>query len=481
MQHTVAHFVAFTTPGVTMQCFTDNHLSPQCLETILETIAEGLILIDHDGTIRYCNQALEEMTGKNRDLLIGEKCCSIMSTMCLPPPSCTLFTDGAIANKECTIVHTSGRTLPVLKNAKVLKDPQGKVIGAIETLTDISTLRTTEDRLQILEKDLLTKEGFGKIVGKSHRMSELFNLIGLAAGSNATILITGETGTGKELVASAIHENSNRKSKSFIKINCSALPESLLESELFGHAKGSFTGAIKDKIGRFELAEGGTLFIDEIGELSPLIQVKLLRFLQEKEFERVGENTTRKADVRIITATHRDLRKLVNDGLFREDLFYRLKVFPLHIPPLRERKEDIGALINHFIGKFNRETGKHITGLTHDAAVTTMDYCWPGNIRELENAIEHAFVTCKEETIDIFDLPLEIRKVELRKGICTTGEPVTLPANNESPWYISHRQLTDDEFRRILNECRGNQTEAAKRLGVDRTTVWRKMKKLGIK
>jgi two-component system response regulator HydG len=463
-----------------MQCFIDKHLSPQCLETILETIAEGLILIDHDGLIRYCNKALEDMTGKDRDQLIGKKCCSIMSTICLPPPSCTLFKDGEITNRECTIVHTSGKTLPVLKNAKVLRDPQGNAIGAIETLTDISTLRTTEDRLQTLEEHIRTKDGFGKIVGKSHRMAELFNLISLAAGSNATILITGETGTGKELVANAIHENSTRKNKPLVKLNCSALPESLLESELFGHAKGSFTGAIKDKIGRFELAEGGTLFIDEIGELSPLIQVKLLRFLQEKEFERVGENTTRKADVRIITATHRDLRKLVNDGHFREDLFYRLKVFPLHIPPLRERKEDIGALINHFIEKFNHETGKHISGLTHDAAITTMDYCWPGNIRELENAIEHAFVTCKEENIDIFDLPLEIRKVELRKGICATGESVNVPFNTEQSVYISHRQLTDNEFTRILNECRGNQTEAAKRLGVDRTTVWRRMKKLGI-
>ncbi len=462
-----------------MNCITNNHLTHQCLETILDTIVEGLLLIDQDGIIRYCNQALKDMTGKENEELIGQKCCTIMNAICTPPPSCTLFTDGTITNKECVIAHTSGKSFPVLKNARVLKDPQGTVIGAIETLTDISVLKSTETRLQVLEEHIKRKNGFGKIVGKSHRMLELFNLIELAAASNATILITGETGTGKELVAQAIHENSNRKDKLLVKLNCSALPESLLESELFGHVKGSFTGAIKDKIGRFELVDGGTLFLDEIGELSPLIQVKLLRFLQEKEFERVGENMTRKADVRIICATHRDLRKRVSEGFFREDLYYRLKVFPLHIPSLRERKEDIGALVDHFIAKFNTETNKKITGPTHDAAVTMMDYCWPGNIRELENAIEHAFVTCQEDKIGIFDLPLEIRKVELRKGICIAEETIiSSPIKKQFSEYISTRKLTDNDFAKLFRECHGNQTEMARRLGIDRTTVWRRMKKI---
>ena len=257
----------------------------------------------------------------------------------------------------------------------------------------------------------------------------------------------------------------------------------MLESELFGHVRGSFTGAVRDKPGRFEVADGGTLFFDEIGELSPLVQVKLLRFLQEREFERIGENSVRKSDVRIIAATHRDLRRRVAQGAFREDLYYRLKVFPLRLPPLRERKEDVGPLIEHFIARFNRETGKHITGLTHDAAVTMMDYCWPGNIRELENAVEHAFVTCQDERIGLFDLPMEIRKVELRKGICGLGEDAESEDFANRPAepvvrYPRKSRISDREFRRMLEECGYNRSEAARRLGVDRTTVWRRMRRL---
>lgn len=460
-----------------MKCFIGDNLSPQCLQSILQTLAEGLFITDNEGFIRYCNKALEQMTGKSSAEIIGQKCCTLMKDLCTPPPSCSLFSKGEIINTECSILHKSGRSVPVLKNARVLKDTDGAILGAVETITDISVLKNTEQKLQRLEQSVSQNNKFGKIIGKSKMIREIFNLIELAAASNATVLITGETGTGKELVAQAIHENSLRNSGPFVKLNCSALTESLLESELFGHARGSFTGAIKDKAGRFEVADGGTLFLDEIGELSPLIQVKLLRFLQEKEFERVGENITRKSDVRIITATHRDLRKMVHEGLFREDLYYRLKVFPIHLPPLRDRKEDIGPLVDHFIRKFNDETGKNIKGLSHDAAVTMMDYCWPGNIRELENSIEHAFVTCQDTEIGIFDLPLEIRKVELRKGACiqaTRNEPVSFTL------YQKRRPLSDDDFIMVLKECNGNQSEVSRRLGIDRTTVWRKMKKLGI-
>lgn len=463
-----------------MKCFVNNHLSAQCLESILETIAEGLILVDSSGTIKFCNEAIRIMTGKNRDEITEHNYIDIMNNICDLSSGSELFTDSIVTNRECTIIHSSGKKLPVLMNARALKDPDGNVIGAVGTFTDLSALRTTQSRLQILEQQIREKNRFGSIVGKSHAMRNLYSMIELAAASNATVLITGETGTGKELAAQSIHDLSMRKNRQMVKLNCSALPESLLESELFGHARGSFTGAIKDKAGRFEIADGSTLFLDEIGELSLLIQVKLLRFLQEKEFERVGENTARKCDVRIIAATHRDLRKLVSDGLFREDLYYRLKVFPLHIPPLRERKEDIGALVDHFISRFNSETGKQIRGLSHDAALTMMDYCWPGNIRELENAIEHAFVICNEELIDIFDLPLEIRKVELRKGTCVTGQQTGSTAEPvKNAQYPKGRPMTDDEFIDLLRNCGGNQTEAARILGVDRTTIWRKVKKLG--
>lgn len=458
-----------------MNCFLGNSLSNQCVESILQTLAEGLFIIDTQGIIRYCNQALVKLTGKSTDEIIGQSCCSLMKELCNPPPNCSLFTKNEITNTECSILHKSGNTIPVLKNARILRDTEGKVIGAVETITDISTLKNTQNQLQKLQQSNSSSR-YNRIVGKSQLVQNLFNLIDLASASNVTVLITGETGTGKELTAQAIHKNSNRKDKPFVKINCSALPETLLESELFGHTKGSFTGAIKDKIGKFEAADGGTLFLDEIGEISSLIQVKLLRFLQEKEFERVGENVTRKADVRIVSATNRDLRQMVKDGLFREDLYYRLKVFPIHTPPLRDRKEDIGALIDHFISKYNEETGKSIQGLTHDAIITMMDYCWPGNIRELQNAIEHAFVTCQSSHIDIFDLPLEIRKVELRKGICITDSQKNTPVY----WPPKKTSVTDDEFITVLKECNGNQSEAARRLGVDRTTVWRKIRKLGM-
>jgi two-component system, NtrC family, response regulator HydG len=359
-----------------------------------------------------------------------------------------------------------------------LADGQGNVMGGVETLTDISALKQAQRKNAALEEMVSRDSGrFHLLVGKSKPMQDVFDLIDLSAASNATVLITGETGTGKELAARSIHERSNRSAGPLVKVNCSALPESLLESELFGHAKGAFTGAIKDKIGRFEMADNGTLFLDEIGDVSPYIQVKLLRFLQEREFERVGESVTRKADVRIIAATNHDLRMLVKEGAFREDLFYRLKVFPLHLPPLRERKDDIGLLINHFIDKFNRQTGKSITGLKSEAALTMMDYCWPGNIRELENAIEHAFVTCKEKEIGIFDLPLEIRHVELRTSTC-------LPAESHEPKAASPREtrplLTKEILAAALEKHGHNRNETAAALGIDRTTLWRRMKRWGI-
>ena len=330
----------------------------------------------------------------------------------------------------------------------------------------------------MLEEQVVREGGrFHLLVGKSRPMQDVFELIELSAASNANVLISGETGTGKELAARTIHERSGRKAGPLVKVNCSALTESLLESELFGHARGAFTGAIKDKVGRFELADGGTLFLDEIGDVSPYIQVKLLRFMQEREFERVGESVTRKADVRIITATNKDLRDLVKTGGFREDLFYRLKVFPVHMPPLRERKEDVGLLINHFIEKFNKQTGKAITGITSEAALTMMDYCWPGNIRELENAIEHAFVTCREKEIGVFDLPLEIRHVELRSTTCLPGET---HASRQELKNGKKREITKELVVEALEKNKGGRLAVSRALGIDRTTLWRSMKRLGI-
>ena len=462
-----------------MACFNINdNFSKECFETILQTMAEALFIVDRKGIIKFCNRAMETLTGLSNDKLVGKKCIDIMSCPCGTVPGCNLFRSGMLNNVECRLKIIGSETISLLKNGRIMYDNKGNVEGAVETMTDISALKKTELRVAQLEMTIKERVHFHKIIGKSRIMQQLFELIDLAASSNATILIFGETGTGKELTAEAIHGKSIRKNGPLIKVNCSALSENLLESELFGHAKGAFTNAIKDKIGRFELAEGGTLFLDEIGEISPLIQLKLLRFLQEREFERVGESNTRKADVRIIAATNRDLFEMTKQGKFRQDFYYRLKVFPIHLPPLRERKEDIGLLVKYFIDKYNKEIGKTLTGLSHDAAITLMDYCWPGNIRELENAIEHAFVTCKEGEIDIFDLPLEIRKVELREILC--GKKVDSPLALQVHDHNNIRTITSEELISLLNHYHWNKSDVARCLNVNRTTIWRKIKKLGI-
>jgi two-component system, NtrC family, response regulator HydG len=315
-------------------------------------------------------------------------------------------------------------------------------------------------------------------VGKSRAMQEVFNLAELAAASQVTVLVQGETGTGKELVARAIHYAGERKGGPLVTVNCSALSESLLESELFGHMRGAFTGAVSDHAGRFERADGGTLFLDEVGDLPPVVQVKMLRFLQEREFERVGDTRPRKADVRVITATHRDLRDLVRQGLFREDLFYRLKVFPITLPPLRDRKEDIEPLLKKFIDSFNAATGKRIVGVSPDALRIIMDHCWPGNVRELEHAVEHAFVTCPGPYIGPFDLPLEIRRVDLQRRVC--DEPADPGIAAPAPVTAPHRPATRDELLNALEASDWNKAGAARLLGITRTSVWRRMKALGI-
>jgi two-component system response regulator HydG len=304
-------------------------------------------------------------------------------------------------------------------------------------------------------------------------MNQVFLSLKAASGSDATVLIQGESGTGKELVAGAIHYNSERSNKPFVTVNCSALAESLLESELFGHVRGAFTGAVRDRAGRFEQADGGTLFLDEIGDISPFIQTKLLRALQEKEIERVGDSKKRKVNIRIIAATNKDLFGLVRNGNFREDLYYRLKVFPITIPPLRKRKEDIPLLLSHLIKAQNNKSGKQIEGVSTQAMRIIMDYSWPGNVRELENAIEHAFVLCTEKHIDIFDLPIEIRQVEYH-----------LASQNPSPANIAYpnvrQKLTRDRLLDLLQACDWNKAEVSRRIGLSRTSIWKYMKKWSI-
>ena len=326
---------------------------------------------------------------------------------------------------------------------------------------------------KLLSQALSDRFRYGNMVGKSKPILKIYDIIEKVAQSKASVLITGPSGTGKELIAKAIHYGGSRRDRPFVSINCGALTETLLESELFGHERGAFTGAVRDRTGRFKEADGGTIFLDEIGDISPFIQVKLLRVLQEREIERVGESKKHKIDIRIIAATNKNLYGLVNDGNFREDLYYRLKVFPINIPPLRKRKEDIPLLIDNFINIQNKKTSKRINNVSQSALRILMDYTWPGNVRELENAIEHAFVLCIDKEIDIFDLPVEIRQFEYQAVAHITPRSTQ---NSTS----SRRQVTREILLDILHVCDWNKAEAGRRMGLSRTAVWKYMKKWDI-
>lgn len=446
------------------------------------------MVLDTSCRIALWNQALQEMTGWTAREMVGQNCSKLICASAsdnsstdddVQPNACALLkvTDGkpAVISAQCHLLTRTGETIPVLKNARILLNDADEPQAAVVTFTDLRPMNSLQQALAKTRESLALVRPPGRLVGTSAPMADIYERIHLAAQSEATVLLLGETGTGKELVAEAIHFGSARAQGAFIKVNCSALTETLLEAELFGHVRGAFTGAVKDKIGRFEAADGGTLLLDEIGDLSPLIQLKLLRVLQEREFERVGESTPRRVDVRVICATHRDLRERVSQGLFRQDLFYRIRVFPLELPPLRQRKADIPALVKSFLTRFNVQTGKDIQGLSSEALHCLMDYCWPGNVRELENAIEHAFVVCQNQHIDLFDLPTEIRRVELREAYCpdpsreSKAEPV-----------VSDTGESRESLLALLQKNNWNKSAVARGLGIDRTTIWRRMKRLGI-
>ncbi len=435
-------------------------------DIILNCITEGVIAIGLDQRIRYVNKAAVGLLGYDRKDIIGQSCEKLLKSNICHSDECilkrTLRTKEAVSNYEMVIKNREDKSIPVSINTALQTDADGNVIAIIEVFRDISQVKA-------LEEELERRDYFENIIGKNEMMQEIYSLLPSIAQTKSTVLIEGESGTGKELIARAIHANSPRKDGPFVKINCAALAEGILESELFGHVKGAFTGAYYDKLGRFELADKGTIFLDEIGDVSPTLQVKLLRVLQEEEFERVGGTKSIKVDVRIIAATNRDLYKAVKEGHFREDLYYRLRVIPIQIPPIRERKDDIPLLINHFINKFNHEMKKNINNISPKAMEVLLGYDYPGNVRELENIIEHAFVCCHSNTILAEHLPKDIFKKDI-----TTAEGLAIGKG-------TLQELEKELIVKMLSQLNWSYKEASQRLGISRTTLWRKIKEYRIK
>jgi PAS domain S-box-containing protein len=430
------------------------------VDSIIESLADGVFTVDSKLRITSFNKGMENITGLKEAEVLGSACNETLNAdncgdSC--PFTNTLKRGYGIANITERIVRRDGETVPVLISTAFLKESSGN-IELIATVRDAS-------ELEKLKKEINDRFRFSNIVGKSSRMQQIYELIETLGDTDCSILIEGESGTGKELVSRAIHHESGRRGKPFVKVNCSAIVEGLFESELFGHVKGAFTGAIKDRIGKFELADGGTIFLDEIADMPLSLQPKLLRVLQDMEFERVGDNKTRKADVRIIAATNKNLKDEIEAKRFREDLYYRLCVVPIVMPALRERKEDIPMLIEHFIEKCNMKSlnRANITGISPQALSALLDYGWPGNVRELENAIEHACIRSKSDKIDIDSLPLSIAGVKVERVHAT----------------VSHEAFGEIEKHRIdeaMKRHNGNRNKVAEDLGISRTTLWRKLR-----
>ena len=445
---------------------------------LLDTMAEGVILVDTEGKIRVWNKAMTEITGYHAKEALDRTTEWLRSAECMGAEKIfALFSSRnrsktCINGCECKMIAKSGEKIPVMVNARVMRNEQGKTFGILQTITDFRPVFSLRQEIEEMASRLQSEDNFGGITGKSPLIQRVFRLISLAAESEASVMILGESGTGKELVANAIQQLSNRKDGPFIKVNCGALPESLLESELFGHEKGAFTGAIKKRTGRFEAADKGTIFLDEIADISSAMQVKLLRVLQNGEMQRVGGENIIKVDVRVIAATNKDLAREVREGKFREDLYYRLRVFPITLPALRERPDDIPLLAQHFINRFSARTGRLISGIGREALNLMMAYQWPGNVRELENAIEYAFVVCQERIIGSEHLPGEL---SFEPGPTVSAAKRRAPQQRQTMTGIESKRILRNasSLSALLEENLWNKAEVARILGVSRTAVWK--------
>ncbi|NLV45950.1 MAG: sigma 54-interacting transcriptional regulator [Candidatus Hydrogenedentes bacterium] len=436
--------------------------NPAITDSILESISDGVFTVDEAWKVTSFNRAAEEITGIPREEALGKRCWEVFrASMCEMDCALkhTMDTGKRVINRSCYIIDASGQRIPISVSTALLRDAEGQVIGGAETFRDLSLVEE-------LRKEITGRFQIGDMVSRSALMRRLFDVLPQIAASDSSVLIQGETGTGKELLARAVHGMSRRAEGPFVAVNCGALPDTLLESELFGYKAGAFTGADKDKPGRFATAEGGTLFLDEIGDITPALQVRLLRVLQEHVYEPLGSNTPLRTDVRVITAGNKNLAELVEAGIFRRDLYYRINVVRLELPPLRKRKEDVPLLVEHFIARFNRVQNRDIQGVTSAAMAVLMAHDYPGNIRELENIIEHAFVLCAaNKDIDIPCLP---------DYLARRAHPDTGPV----PIGDARKALEAQLILETLERNHGNRQAAARELGMHKSTLFRKMRAL---
>jgi PAS domain S-box-containing protein len=451
-------------------------------EVILDSIADGVFTVDRDWNITSFNRAAERITGVDRDQAIGQKCFDVLradicQTACALRQ--TIETGEELIDHRVTILDAEGRRVKVSISTAVLRDQDGKIVGGVETFRDLTPM-------EILRKEMRRQFTFSDIISKSHEIQRIFGILPDIAASESTVLIEGPSGSGKELFARAIHNLSGRSRKPFVAVSCGALPGTLLESELFGYVRGAFTDAKADKPGRFAVAAGGTLFLDEIGELPASLQVKLLRVLQEREYEPLGATRPVPADVRVVAATNRHLSDQVSEGEFREDLYYRLNVVRIQLPPLARRREDIPLLVDHFIERFNARMGKRIEGVSDEVLDLLMAHPFPGNIRELENVIEHSFILCHGSAIEREHLPADLLAVDGGE----VGEPAepALPgarSDGDRPGGRPARDLLAGAraaaIRAALERNHGDRRRTAAELGIHTTTLWRWMKKLRIR
>ena len=436
-------------------------LSSDEVAVILDSVADGVFTVDDGFRITSFNRAAEDITGVPRREAMGRPCCevfraSICEAQCALKE--TLETGRSVVNRPVYILRPDGDRVPISVSTAVLKDRQGAVLGGVESFRD---LRLVEQ----LRAEIAGRYTFADILSKNPAMLRLFAILPAVAESGSTVLIEGDSGTGKELIARAIHSLSPRRDKPLIAVSCGALPDTLLESELFGYKAGAFTDARKNKPGRFALADGGTLFLDEIGDVSPALQVRLLRVLEEKSYEPLGATEAIRADVRIIAASNKRLADLVAAGTFRQDLFYRINVVTLRLPPLRERREDIPLLVDHFIARFNRLRGRDVSGVSPETLHVLVNHDYPGNVRELEHIIEHAFILCPGGMIQRDHLPETLRAVEAAPEQKGTGDL---------------RDLEARFLQETLRRHGWNRAAVAKELGIHKTTLWRKIKQFGL-